>query len=406
MEHKVINDKYRILDTLYSDQFQSVYICELANSESQEKFVLNEFVDKDIIDAVKNSFCYSGDSVSKSLIDSFEIDGMFYALFPISKGPSLEEYLSKHHLTIADKMLLTEQLLKKFMEIDKSIPLIQYTLCDLNNLSVANRKYLSFFNLFCFDKNNLDIDFSLVSKKLGQIICCIFANSPDGDIEKDKDAIPPAIFPIITKAMAGSYESTKEIYDNFKNTLLYTTFIGDVSLDDQIRINIKKAKKRYIISWPRFIASMMVLAALVWGGFWLFGKAIPAFISRGRDSENIGNNIIEKKNNAPIAEFSISISKVYSGDDVTFVDKSSDSDPGDSIKSRLWTIEKDGTVVLNSDEETLSYVFDEPGNYKVSLVVQDSKGTPSQPFTYNLKVLEKPEIPDDVTGDDELPDLK
>lgn len=401
MEQKVIKDKYRILDTLYSDQFQSVYVCELTDGKSEEKYILNEFADKDIIDIVKNSFCYSGDSVSKSLIDSFEIDGLFYALFPISKGTSLEEYLSKHHLTIADKMFLTEQLLKRFMEIDKSIPLIQYTLCDLNNISVTNRKYLSFLNLFCFDKNNLHVDFSSVIKRLGQIICCIFANSPDGDIEKDRDAIPPAIYPIITKALAGSYKSTEEIYNSFKKTLLYTTFIGDVSLDDQIRKNIKKAKKSYIVSWPRFIASMIVLAALVWGGFWLFGKAIPAFVSREKNPQ-----VVSKKNNAPVAEFSISINKVYSGDDVTFVDKSSDSDPGDMIKSRLWTIERDGTVVLNSDEEYLNYTFNEPGNYKISLVVQDSKGTPSQPYTYNLKVLDKPEIIDDETGDDEVPDLK
>ena len=406
MEQQIINNKYHILDTLYSDQFQSVYICELTNGESNDKYILNELIDKDIIDIVKNSFCYSGDSVSKNLIDSFEIDGRFYALFPVAKGISLEEYLSKHHLTIADKMFITEQLLKRFMEIDRSIPLIQYILCDLNNISVSNRKYLSFYNLFCFDKNNLNVDFSAVSKRLGQIICCIFANSPQGDIEKDRDAIPPAIYPIIIKAMEGAYESTKEIYDNFKNTLLYTTFIGDISLDDQIRKNIKKAKKSYVVSWPRLIASMIVLGALIWGGFWLFGKAIPAFISRGRDSENIDKTIVQKKNTPPVAEFSISINKVYSGDNVTFVDKSSDTDPGDTIKARLWTIEKDGTVVLNSNEESLSYTFSDPGNYKISLVVQDSKGTQSQPFTHNLKVLEKPEIIDDGAGDDETPDLK
>lgn len=401
MEQKVIKDKYQILDTLYSDQFQSIYVCQPINADSEEKFILNEFIDKDIIDIAKNSFCNGGDSISKSLMDSFEIDGMFYALFPISKGTPLEEYLSKHHLTIADKMFLTEQLLKRFMEIDKSVPLIQYTLCDLNNLSVTNRKYLNFSNLFCFDKDNLDIDFSLVSKRLGQIICCIFANSPQGDIEKDKDAIPPAIFPIITKAIAGSYDSSKEIYDNFKDTLLYTTFIGDISLDDHIRKKMIRARKRYIVSWPRLITSLIIIAALVWGGFWLFGKALPAFISRGRNSE-----IVDKNNNAPVAEFSISINKIYSGDDVTFVDKSSDSDPGDLIKSRLWTIEKDGTIVLNSDEESLSYTFVEPGNYIVSLVVQDSKGAQSQPFTHSLKVLEKPEIPDDEPGKDELPDFK
>ncbi|SHI52693.1 PKD domain-containing protein [Lutispora thermophila] len=402
MEQRIINDRYVILDTLFSDKYQSLYACQLAYSDIKDKFILNEFIDKDIIDIVKNNFYYSNDGLSKILMDSFEIDGVFYALFPFPNGTPMEEYLSKHNLTIADKMFITEQLLKRFMEIDKSIPLIQYILCDLNNLSVINGKYLNFSNLFCFDKDNLNIDFSQVSKRMGQIICCIFANTPQGDMEKDKDAIPPAIFPIISKAMAGSYNSTKEIYDDFKNTLLYTTFIEDASLDDQIRKNLIKAKKRYVVSWPRFIASMMILAALIGGAFWLFGKAIPSFISRGKDTE-----IVHKKvsNNPPVAEFSISINKVYSGDDVVFVDKSSDSDPEDSIAARLWTIEKDGTVIYNSDRETLNYTFDVPGNYKISLVVQDSKGAHSQPFIHNLKVLEKPDIPDDKPGDDS-PNIK
>jgi len=131
------------------------------------------------------------------------------------------------------------------------------------------------------------------------------------------------------------------------------------------------------------------------------GSVLWAFANGYDDSP------VRKENTAPVAGFSISINKVYAGDDVTFVDKSSDSDPGDTIESRLWTIEKNGTVILNSDEETLSFVFDEPGNYTISLIVQDSMGTSSEPFVHNLKVLEKLEIPEIETGDtDSPPDLK
>lgn len=402
MEQKVIKNKYEVLDTLHSDEFQSIYICRFVSGDSEESFILHEFSDKEIINAAQNSFSYSGDTVSKSILDSFHIDEKYYALFPMASGTPLEEHLSKHNITLADKMLLTEELLKRFMEIDKSIPLIQYILCDLNNLSVTNRKYLSFNNLFYFDKNNLSIDMSSVIKRIGQIICCIFANTPNGDINADRDAIPPAILPIVSKALTGSYVSAAKIYEDFNKTLLYTTFIGSSSLDDRIRTQIKKAQKRRVVSWPRLITSVIILAALLGGGFWLVGRILPA-IGPGREDPDIAS----KQNKAPIAEFSISINKVYSGDDVTFVDKSSDSDPGDMIKSRLWTVEKDGTVVLNSDGESLNYVFEQPGDYKVSLMVQDSKGTDSQPFIHKLKVLEKPEIPqDDSPHTDEPKDIK
>lgn len=402
MENKVIKSKYEILDTLHSDEFQSIYICRSVSGDSEERFILNEFCDKEIIDTAEKSFSYSGDIISKSILDSFHIDEKYYALFPMASGTPLEEHLSKHNITLADKMLLTEELLKRFMEIDKSMPLIQYIICDLNNLSVTNRKYLGFNNLFYFDKNNLNVTMSDVIQGIGRIVCCIFANTPNGDINTDRDTIPPAILPIISKAMAGSYVSAAKIYNDFKATLLYTTFIGGTSLDEQIRTSIKKAKKRRVIYWPRFIASTLILAALAGGGYWLFKRVMPV---SGPIEEIPG--IIAAKNEAPVAEFSVSINKVYSGDDVTFIDKSSDSDPGDTIKSRLWTIEKDGTTVLNSDGEALNYVFDQPGNYEISLMVQDSRGTDSEPFIHKLKVLEKPEIPEDYTaGTDEGDNVK
>ncbi|MDD2482394.1 MAG: PKD domain-containing protein [Lutispora sp.] len=395
MEQKIINNKYKVLDTLYSDKFQSIYICSKAIYEEGEKLLLNEFSDKDIIDVAKSSFSFSDDALSKKILDSFEIDEKYYALFPMASGTPLEEHLSKHNITLADKMLLTEELLKRFMEIDKSMPLIQYILCDLNNLSVTNRKYLSFNNLFYFNKDNLNIDFSTVVKRIGHIICCIFANTPNADINKNKDSLPPAILPIAAKAQAGSYGSASAIYEDFKRTLLYTTFIGSSSLDDQIKYKMKKAQKRYIVSWPRFVASIIIMIALLSGGFLLIKNILPVFGPGRENPDAIGKN-----NVAPVAEFSISISKIYSGDEVTFIDKSSDSDPGDIIKTRLWTVEKDDTVVLNSDEEILNYVFDQPGDYKISLVVQDSKGARSEPSTHKLKVLEKPDLPSDAVGDD------
>ena len=110
MESKIINGKYEVLDTLLSDEYQSVFVCKKLDSDVEENFILNEFRDNEIIDTIKNSICYSGDSVSESLIDSF-VDGVFTPYFQFQRH-SLEEYLSKHNLTLADKMHFTDQLLQ------------------------------------------------------------------------------------------------------------------------------------------------------------------------------------------------------------------------------------------------------------------------------------------------------
>ena len=196
--------------------------------------------------------------------------------------------------------------------------------------------------------------------------------------------------PIVTKCIQGSYDSIGKVYADFRNTLLYTTFIDTGSLDNQIRNKMVKAQKKQSSAAPRTIALILILAALFGGGFW-FIKNKNALMGPGS-----GISIISKKGNPPIADFSISINKIYKDDEVKFVDKSVASNPGDVIKARLWTIEKDGTVIMNSDRESITYSFDEIGEYRVSLIAQDSRGIHSKPYTHSISVLEKPEIPEDI----------
>lgn len=388
MEKITIKDKYEIKDTLYTDEFQSVFVCNLVESEDQKNFIISEFRDTEIIEEIKDPFIFNKDILS--LVESFEIDEKFYVVFPMLYGTSLDEYISKHNLTIADKMYFTEGILKKFIAIDNLSYAIQYVLCDLNNISVQNRRFLHFNNLFFFLKKNLKVGSLDIIKKLGHLFLCVFSNNPNADIEKDKHSLPPAILPIVTKCIEGSYDSIGKVYADFRNTLLYTTFIDTGSLDNQIRNKMVKAQKKQSSAAPRTIALILILAALFGGGFW-FIKNKNALTGPGS-----GISIIGKKGNPPIADFSISINKIYKDDEVKFVDKSVASNPGDVIKARLWTIEKDGTVIMNSDRESITYSFDEIGEYRVSLIAQDSRGIHSKPYTHSISVLEKPEIPEDI----------
>jgi PKD repeat protein len=184
-----------------------------------------------------------------------------------------------------------------------------------------------------------------------------------------------------------------KVYADFRNTLIYSTFIDTGSLDNQIRGRMVKAKKKRKMAVPRVIATLLIALLLFGGGYWLI---------KNKDILTGPGNVINigKKGNPPVADFTISINKIYKDDEVKFIDKSVASNPGDVIKSRLWTIEKDGTVVMNSEDESITYAFDEKGDYRISLIAQDSRGVHSKPFTHNITVLEKPEYP----YDDEVPD--
>ncbi len=399
MEKGTIIGKYEVKSTLYADEFQSVYICELLGLEDGKSFIVNEYTDEEIISETKDSFIY--DKETLKLIETFESEGKFYAVFPGMIGAPLDAYISKHNLTISDRMYFADGIFKKFIEIDRLHYAMQHTLCDLKNLSVQSRRFFHFNNIFAFKKENLKADSTDVIKAIGHLLLCIFTNKVDAETEKDKDFLPPAILPITVKCIEGGYNSLGKAYADFRNTLIYSTFVDSGSLDNQIRGRMVRAQKKKKHAIPKAMAFLLILLILFGGGFWLI-KNKDMITGPGK-----GISIIGKKNNPPIADFSISINKVYKDDEVKFIDKSVASNPGDVIKSRLWTIEKDGSVIMNSEKEFITYAFDETGEYRVSLIAQDSRGVHSKPFTHSITVLDKPVLPvDEIPSPDNSYDRK
>lgn len=393
MERGAIIGKYTVVNTLHSDEFQSVYICELTKSDDDKSFVVNEYVDEGIIRETKDAFIYNKETLK--LIEAFKSEGRFYTVFPGMIGAPLDDYISKHNLTISDRMYFADSIFKKFIEIDRLHYPMQYVLCDIKNLSVQRRRFFHFNNIFVFNKESLKAESKDIIKGIGHLLLCIFTNRIDAEIEKDKASLPPAIMPITVKCIEGGYNSLGKAYADFRNTLIYSTFIDTGSLDNQIRGRMVKAQKKKSYVLPRVMAFLLILFLLFGGGYWLI-KNKDMITGPGKGIGTIG-----KKGNPPIADFTISINKVYKDDEVKFIDKSIPSNPGDVIKSRLWTIEKDGSVIMNSENEFISYAFDETGEYRISLIAQDSRGVHSKPYTHSIMVLEKPEHP---VGEEADPD--
>jgi PKD repeat protein len=260
------------------------------------------------------------------------------------------------------------------------------------------------FNLdIKFDKEGLYATAATIISMLGSVICCVFANTPQASPEKDKDNLPPAIAAIVRKCMDESYSSVEDVYKDFKSSLLYSTFIGNTSVDKQIMKNIQKASRKRTLRPVKRIAAVLILAAILAGGYYGFNSlnwTLPAWIGK--------NNVATRQNQIPVAKFTMSKSKVYAGDKIDFVSNSTDPDLDDSIASYEWSVSRNQDMyILFSREQNPSYTFDIDGDYVVSLIVKDSTGISSEAFHIAFKVYPKEDIPDTPgSGTDDDPILK
>ncbi|MFD2702416.1 copper amine oxidase N-terminal domain-containing protein [Paenibacillus shunpengii] len=93
--------------------------------------------------------------------------------------------------------------------------------------------------------------------------------------------------------------------------------------------------------------------------------------------DNINKRIILNLSSKPVAKFSIQPSKVYAGDQVTYV---------------TAPYSPKGLAIINERWEGRQDVFESEGNYTVSYYVQDSSGTWSDAYTVTINV-ERPNQP-------------
>lgn len=401
MEPILVANKYKVLDTLYKSELQNIYVAEDTENFNIDKLIINEILDGSIIYAVKDVFNEDLRLVLKNFVDYFYQDLNFYIVSKATPGTTLDNHLASNNLRISDKMYITESLLTQLLKLESASRLIKYHLLDLENIAIIGSRTLSFNLGMRFDKEALYATAQGIINKLGDVICCIFANMPNASLDQDKDNLPPAIASIVRKCQIEGYNSVQEVYEDFKASLLYSTFIGAGSVDKQIMKNIQKAKrKRSLKPLKRLTAAVLILALLA-AGYWAKDdllKYIPSFGG--------GNQTAAKENQIPIAKFSLSKNKVYVGDKIDFISDASDSDINDRITSYEWSVSRNNDMfILFSREQDSSYTFDLDGDYVVSLIVKDSKGTSSNAYKVGFKVLQReaiPENPEDPGPKDDI----
>ena len=383
MDNRVIAEKYEIIDTLFSNELQSIYLAKLSGSEDSQQFIINEFKDADTIYGMKDSFSKEKCHYIRNIVETLYENFCFYVVCNICSGPAMEAFLSDNSLRLTDKMFLTDSLLSQLIDIEKLSPFIAYSLCDTDNIAVTNKRNICFNCNFKLTPEILTVSRSDVSRRVGELICSIYSNTVAADLNYAKDNMPPALFPIVQSCLEGKYESMAKLYNDFKSLLLYSVFMGSGSVDNQIRANYQKAKVRRKLTPVKRLAAL-VLILLVAGGAWMLVK----------DWDILTFNKTETVNSKPVAEFTASGIQVYEGEKVIFTNESADPDEGDSIKSNLWTISKAGNPIFNSKRQGIAYTFVDPGEFEVSLVVTDTHDEASEPAKIMIEVLPKLELPE------------
>jgi PKD repeat protein len=404
MEPFIVANKYKVVDTLFQSELQNIYVAEEADNFNADQYIINEIIDGSIIYAVKEVFNEDAKTLMKNFVDYFYQDSNFYIVSSISSSNTLDNYLSSNSLRISDKMYITESLLNQLTKLESASRLLKYHLLNLENIAVAGSRTVSFNLDIKFDKEGLYATAATIVSKLGDAICCIFANTPHASLEKDKDNLPPAIAAIVRRCKDESYSSVDNVYRDFKSSLIYSTFIDNKSVDKQITKNLQKATRKRTIRPIKRLAAVLVIVALLAGAYYGFNKLdwkIPVIGG--------GTPIAKPQNQVPVAKFNISKSKIYVGDKIDFTSLATDPDLDDKITSYEWSVSRNEDMyILFSRDQNPSYVFDAEGDYVVSLIVKDTPGISSEAFKMGFKVYPKEEIPDtpDNSGDEENPILK
>ncbi|MGE5629625.1 MAG: PKD domain-containing protein [Caulobacteraceae bacterium] len=382
MNNRVVGQKYEIVDTLFSNELQTIYVGKLLNSGDSGQFIINEFKDTDIIYSMKDNFSPEKCRYIRNIVETFYMDFNFYVVSSVCPGPTLETFLSNNSLRLTEKMYITESLLTQLVEMEKLSPFITYALCDTSNLAITNRKNICFNCNIMLSKEKMSVTGKDVTIKMGEVICTIFANTVNADLEYVKDIMPPALLPITRKCLDGKYDSIANVYSDFKSLLLYSVFMGNMSVDNQIRKNLSKARIKHKLSPLRKLAVILV-ALLLAGGVWAYIYNMNTDVS--------GKDKVIVQNNKPTAKITASAGKVYEGDSVVFTSQAADTDENDGIDSYNWTILIDDRQIFSSSNQNIAYKFEKAGKYTIQLVVSDTRSESSEPYKLYIDVLPKPE---------------
>ncbi len=252
-------ENYDVEKIIYESNFQRILLCK---NEDNELFYNNIILRERLIELIDKDFYPNN---SDNLIAIEETEDRLYIYSKYSELEKLTEFINKNELTYRERVEITENLLKKFEELEKYSDIQVQSMMIEDNILIDDNNNIIFKNLLIFDQD-YDIEESILMKITSNYIHYIFA----GEFIKEfniSEEVPPDIKKIIIRASSKEYGSIGELIDSFKKSPTYTLILPLMESKDTMttkedeeeileKTKNKENKKRFII--PIIIAVILI----------------------------------------------------------------------------------------------------------------------------------------------------
>ena len=218
MSDMTINDKYHVVNTLFSDQNQSVYYVSNSFSETKSNLIMNEIKDKKIVSELIRIFLDDNEALKSNFIEFFFKESKFYVVSKISPGETLGNIILKTNLSEDDKINIAGSFLQELTKLEQLPLSIQQVLCSYGNIAVDDNKEVHFNHFLNFTKEDFQVKEEDIIAKIGDILAAIYMNSLYFRRE-DMDRLPAEVAGLIDRCLNREYTSISQVYNEFENNV-------------------------------------------------------------------------------------------------------------------------------------------------------------------------------------------
>jgi len=251
-------ENYDVEKIVYESNFQRILLCK---NQNEELFYNNIILRERLIELIDKDYYPNS---SDNLIAIEETEDRLYIYSKYVNHKRLTDFINNANLTYKERVILTENLLKKFIELEKYSDIQADSMISEDNILIDDNQNIIFKNLLIFNQD-YDIEASLLMKQASNYMHYIFVGKFIEEFNVS-DEIPPDIRRIIKRANSNEYSDIKDLLDAFKNSPTYSLIIpitketkeideDSISENDQNE-NEKEEKNRYIL--PIILAVIIV----------------------------------------------------------------------------------------------------------------------------------------------------
>ncbi len=214
MTEQIVNDKYAVIKTVFTEPYQSVHIVKNVFADNEELLILNSVIDTRIIPRLVNVFLENYRDLQDSFVEFFYTAEIFYVVSKLFPGQSLYELLSQEELTEDEKRSIAYGFLRLAKENSKLPLLLQQCLCNYGNITVEGKKKVRQNHFYSFTEEDFSVENEDMIRKIGEILLAIFTNSMYAE-EEGMGKLSPRVRRIIEGCLNKEYTSAEQIYSDY-----------------------------------------------------------------------------------------------------------------------------------------------------------------------------------------------